>query len=132
MPHIVALVPSLSALPTLCVAAAILILGIVVIARERPSAVSLSFFGLTITVSIWLIGVSLTMMSAASRDALLFSRLAYIGVAMIPAAVLHFTIALLDEIRKRRLALIACWIASGAFVALFTATNLLLIGTWHY
>src|SRR5205085_4515502 len=132
MPNLVALAPALPALPTLCVATVILILGIVVISRERPSAVSISFFGLTISVALWLIAISLTLVSVDSHTAFLFSRLTYIGVAAIPAAVLHFTIALLDEIRKRRVALVVSSAISGAFIVLFTATNLLLDGTWHY
>jgi diguanylate cyclase (GGDEF)-like protein/PAS domain S-box-containing protein len=132
MSHAVALAPSLSALPTFTVAAAIFILGLIVIARERPSAVSLSFFALTVSVSIWLIGISLTLMSVDARGALFFSRLAYIGVAAIPAAVLHFTIALLDEAHRRRVAIVACWITSAVFAALFTSTNLLIGSTWHY
>jgi len=132
MPHPIALAPALSALPTLTVAAAIFILGLIVIARERPSDVSLSFFALTVSVSTWLIGISLTMMSVDAHGALLFSRLAYIGVAAIPAAVLHFTIALLDEVHRRRSVLIGCWMVSAVFVALFTSTNVLLQSTWHY
>jgi diguanylate cyclase (GGDEF)-like protein/PAS domain S-box-containing protein len=116
----------------LTVAAASFILGLIVIARERPSAVSLSFFALTVSVSTWLIGVSLTLMSVDARGALLFSRFAYIGVAAIPAAVLHFTIALLDEVHRRRVALIGCWIVSAIFIVLFTSTNLLIDSTWHY
>ena len=132
MPHLVALAPSLPALPIVCVAAATLILGVVVISRERPSAVSLSFFGLTISVAVWLVAITLTLISVDARTAFLFSRLTYVGVGAIPAAVLYFTIALLDEIRKRRASLIACGTLSGAFIILFTTTRLLLDGTWHY
>jgi len=132
MPQLLALAPNLAALPTLCVAAAILVLGIIVIARERPTAVSLSFFGLTISVSVWLVGISLSLLAVDPHTALLFSRFTYIGVALIPAAVVHFTISLLDRIRERRAALIACWTTSAIFVALFTTTDLLLAGTWHY
>jgi diguanylate cyclase (GGDEF)-like protein/PAS domain S-box-containing protein len=116
----------------IAVAAAIVILGIVVLARERPSGISLSFFGLTISVSTWLIGIGLVYMSKDAATATLFSRFAYIGVATIPAAVLHFTLALLDEIDKRRVALSASWAASLVFVFLFTQTNALLDGVWHY
>lgn len=132
MPHAVALAPAVSALPTLGVAAAIFILGIVVIARERPSAVSLSYFALTMSISTWLIGVSLAMISVEASGALLFSRLAYIGVAIIPTAVVHFTTALLDEVRSRRFVLIGCWIVTAVFVALFTLTNAMIDGVWHY
>ena len=132
MSHAVALAPVVSALPTFCVAAAIFALGVVVIARERPSAVSISFFGLTAAVSAWLIGVSLTLSSIDPRSALIFSRFTYVGVAVIPIAVLHFTIALLDETRRRRSALIACWSITAAFVVLFIATDVLIGKAWLY
>ena len=132
MPRLLALAPNLAALPTLGVAFAILVLGIIVISRERPTAVSLSFFGLTISVSVWLIGISLGLFAVDSNTALIFARLTYVGVAAIPAAVVHFTISLVDQLRERRVALTACWVASAIFMALFTTTNLLLTGTWHY
>jgi diguanylate cyclase (GGDEF)-like protein/PAS domain S-box-containing protein len=114
------------------IAAAILVLGIVVVALERASRVSLTFLLLTASISTWLLGISLMYVSVDVRTAMIFARLAYVGVAIIPAAVLHFTVALLDEARQRRVALIVSWIASAVFVGLFTSTNLLLIGTWRY
>ena len=132
MPSLVAVAPAVSALPTLLVAVAVCTLGVVVIARERPSSVSISFFGLTITVGTWLVGVSFTMMAFDPRSALFFARLTYVGVALIPVAVLHFTVALLDETRERQGILFVCWIATAVFVALFVTSRLLLSGTWHY
>jgi len=116
----------------LAVAAAILILGVVVLAIERAARVSFAFLVLTASISLWLTGISLMYVSINEPSAMLFARMAYIGVAIIPAAVLHFTIALLDESRRRRVALIVSSVVSAVFVGLFTATNLLLVGTWHY
>jgi diguanylate cyclase (GGDEF)-like protein/PAS domain S-box-containing protein len=126
------LIPALPALPMLVTAAAVLMLGVVVIARERASTISISFLALTASVSTWLVGISMMYLSASARSAMVFARLAYIGVALIPAAVLHFTVALLDETRKRRVQLLLCWSTSIVFVALFTMTDLLLVGTWRY
>jgi diguanylate cyclase (GGDEF)-like protein/PAS domain S-box-containing protein len=125
-------IPALPALPTFMVAAAVLMLGVVVVARERASNVSFAFFALTLSVSTWLIGISMMLLSANTHTAMFFARMAYVGVAIIPAAVLHFTLSLLEETQRRRLALIICWTASLGFVALFTMTDLLLVGTWRY
>jgi diguanylate cyclase (GGDEF)-like protein/PAS domain S-box-containing protein len=124
--------PSVAALPMLLVAAATLILGATVLARERASAVTLSFFVLTLTIWIWLTGVSLMAMAVRPGAALDLARFAYIGVGLIPAAVLQFATALIDATRRHRVKLIAAWLASIAFVALFVSTRLLLTGTWRY
>ncbi|HET6262523.1 MAG TPA: hypothetical protein VFG99_09840, partial [Chloroflexia bacterium] len=50
---------SLYSIPTLITTAAILLLGLLVLVRERVSLVSLSFALVTFVVSIWLFGFSL-------------------------------------------------------------------------
>lgn len=119
-----------TALPMLLVSAAILLLGVAVIARERANAVTLSFVVLTLTVSVWLASVGLMAMVTDSRSALVLARIAYVGIALIPAAVLQFTMALLN--RGDRRALTAAWSTGVAFVILFTTTNLLLGGVYRY
>jgi diguanylate cyclase (GGDEF)-like protein/PAS domain S-box-containing protein len=124
--------PTLAALPMLLVAAATLILGATVLARERASAVTLSFFLLTFCVWLWLTSISLMAMVTSPRAALDLARLAYVGVATIPAAVLQFTVSLTATSRRHRVPIIVTWCASALFVALFVFTRLLLAGTWHY
>ena len=124
--------PTIAALPMLLVAAATLILGATVLARERGSAVTLSFFVLTVTVWIWLTGVALMAMTVAPRAAFDLARFAYVGVAMIPAAVLQFTAALTGTARPRRVLLVMAWGTSAIFVAAFTGGRALLAGTWKY
>lgn len=97
--------PTAAALPMLLVAAATL--GGAVLARERASAVTLSFFLLTFTVWAWLTGISLMAMSASPQAALDLARFAYVGVALIPAAVLQFTAALTGNTRRQRPRLLA-------------------------
>jgi diguanylate cyclase (GGDEF)-like protein/PAS domain S-box-containing protein len=124
--------PTAAALPMLLVAAATLILGATVLARERASAVTLSFFILTLSVWMWLTGVSLMTMTVTPRAAFDLARFAYVGVATIPAAVLQFTVSLIGSRRRHRLPLIATWCTSAVFLALFLFTHTLLSGTWHY
>jgi diguanylate cyclase (GGDEF)-like protein/PAS domain S-box-containing protein len=121
-----------AALPMLVVATAIFVLGVGVLARERASSVTVSFLILTLSVSTWLTGVSLMMMSSTPSTALQFARLAFIGVPIIPAAVLQFTVSLLGATRRWRSWLVAAWSVSGAFLILFTTTRMLLVGSWHY
>ena len=63
--------PTAAAMPMLVVAAATLILGATVLARERASAVTLSFFILTFSVWTWLTGVSLIGARRRYRPALI-------------------------------------------------------------
>lgn len=116
----------------LLVAAATLILGATLLARERASAVTLSFFILTLTVWTWLTGVSLMRMAVSPSVAFDLARFAYVGVAMIPAAVLQFTVSLIGATRRHRAMLVATWCGSAAFLAVFLFTRVLLSGTWHY
>lgn len=113
----------------LLVAAAIFSLGMVVLGRERANHVALSFLALTTTISLWL--TSIASMQYASNPFLL-ARITYVGVALIPAAVLQFTMSLLDVTRQRRRTLIAAWIAGVGFAVLFTTTRTLLSGVLRY
>jgi diguanylate cyclase (GGDEF)-like protein len=121
---------SAAAMPMFIVAAAILILGIAVIARERASAVTISFLILTTCVSTWLFAIAFTASAHDAHSAFVFARIAYIGVALIPAAVLQFTMALVEN--RNRLLLASAWAGGAVFVGLFTMTRLLLVGAWHY
>jgi diguanylate cyclase (GGDEF)-like protein/PAS domain S-box-containing protein len=129
---VIELVPGPAAVPTLLIASLIFCLGIVVVARERASQVTGSFFVLTTSVAIWLGGISMLYMSANAATAGTWARVTYFGVSLIPAAVLQFTVALVDETRQRRLLLAASWSASAIFLVLFLATDLLITGVWHY
>lgn len=114
-------------LSMLLVAAAVLSLGIFVLGRERANSVAIAFLLVTSTVSLWLLSVAVM-----EVNPMLFARLAYVGVALIPASVLQFTLAVLDATKKHGRLLVAAWIAGAVFVVLFTATRILLVGTWTY
>ena len=127
-----ALVPSGAALPILAVAVVILLLGCVCLARERSSSITISFFILAAAVSWWLASASLMMMSVTREGALLWARVVYVGVSVLPATVLQFSLALTQELRKRRILLGSVWAVSALFVALFTLTPWLIADTFRY
>ncbi|MEO6260608.1 MAG: histidine kinase N-terminal 7TM domain-containing protein, partial [Thermoanaerobaculia bacterium] len=126
------LVAAPAALPAMVAAAAIFILGVVVVARERAGTVTLSFFSLTLAVSLWLASISVMLAVTNPVNAFLFARIAYVGVALIPAAVLQFTFALLGMAGIRKLALVGVWTLSTLFAFGFTSSHRMLAGTWHY
>ena len=86
---------SIYAVPTFLTTAAILLLGLVVLVRERKSPVSLSFFLLTSMVSIWLFGFSWAYLSTNEETALLWTRFAYLGVPFIAPGTYQFTVSML-------------------------------------
>src|SRR4051812_23110753 len=102
------------AIPTALTTLLMLVFGLRVLTR-RVSRVSAAFFALTFFASIWLF--AFTFMYSATRPdaALLWARVAYLGVPFIPAAVYHFTLEMLRIVKKRRVPLIASWIAAIVF-----------------
>ena len=126
------LIAAPAALPMIFVAAAIFVLGVVVVAREHHGTVSLSFLSLTLSVSLWLASISAMLVVTDPLSAFLFARIAYVGVALIPAAILQFTFALLGMNRHRSQSLAVVWTVSAAFALVFTTSHRMLAGTWHY
>ena len=121
-----------AAIPTLVVAATLFCTGLAVLARERRSAVSLSFFVVTTGAAVWLTGVSLMYMSVNASAAITLARVTYVGITILPAALLHFTAALIDETRRRRTLLAGAWIGAVVFLLLFVGTPYFITGVYRY
>ena len=120
------------AIAMVVVAGIIFLLGWIALVRERVTAVNFSFFILTWCAAIWLGATAMGMMSTSAATAWMYARIAYIGICAIPAAVFQFSAALAGPLRPRRHTLAATWIASLAFIPLFTLTPFLLTGVWQY
>lgn len=116
----------------LLVAGAIFTLGVYVVGRERANSVALSFVVLTCAISVWLTAIAFTLSAPAGATALAIARVAYVGVALIPAAVLQFSMTLLDVTAKNFWTLRITWVTGAVFVVLFTASNALLVGVWQF
>ncbi len=96
--HVVSLADyqlSIYSIPTLITTVAILLLGILVLVRERVSLVSLSFALVTLVVSVWLFGFSMMYSSPDSESALWWNKVAYLGVPLIAPATYQFTVSVL-------------------------------------
>src|SRR5262245_44197898 len=107
---------SLSALPTLLTASTMLALGLMVLARERQSRVSGSFFVMTLTGAIWLFSYSMIYCSQTEPAALAWSAVGHIGIVFIPPSVFHFTIACLDRYQQYKRRVWLLWEASAFFL----------------
>src|SRR5688500_3607078 len=123
---------SIYAVPTFITTVAILLLGLVVLVRERKSPVSLSFFLLTGMVSIWLFCFSWAYSSTNEQTALTWTRLAYLGVPFIAPATYQFTTSMLRLGRGyKRLAWVG-WVFAAFFAGMALFTDTLLDGMYLY
>jgi len=124
------------AVPTLVTAAAILLLGVVVLLHERRSAVSAAFCVMAATVSVWLFAFSWMYCATDPRVALWWARAGHVGILLIPAAVYHFTVSVLRITQRCRRVVVLAWGLGAAFVALMLGAEAIVIGVhrewWGY
>src|SRR5262249_27559480 len=119
------------ALP-LTTASLMLLLGIVVLARERASHISRLFFATACSIAAWLFAFSLMYATADARVALFWGKAAFLAIPFIPTAVNHFVVGLERKERRLHTALRAMWVLSAAFALLIVATNQIVDGMEHY
>lgn len=109
---------SLYAVPTSLAGAAVLVLGVFALVRERGAMVSVTFFLLNMLAAVWLSSYSLVYSATTEAVALWWVKAAHLGVILIPAAVYHFTVTALRIHLEHKVAVWATWITSALF---FTA-----------
>ncbi|WP_447979822.1 ATP-binding protein [Candidatus Nitrospira bockiana] len=120
------------ALPTLLSAGVLLVLGWLVLVRERASLVSVLFFLLTLTMSIWFLAFSGMYLATDARTALWWAKAAYLGVPFIPAALYHFTAVTLRAADRYRTRIAFSWTLSALFVLASVSSDLLIQGVYRY
>jgi signal transduction histidine kinase len=94
--------------------------------RERVSAISTTFFLITLTVSGWLATVTAMYSTGEPARALFWARLCYIAVPLIPAAIYHFSWSLLADQRRDHRFVVAIWMVALTFVGVFVGTDAIL------
>ena len=123
---------SIYALPPLFTALATLLLGLIVIIREKGSRESLLYLSYTLAASAWMFCAAMALFMPSEELAYRWMTFANAGVTVIPAAVFHFTVVVLQtDNRHRRLVLLA-WTISAIFLAVTLLTNFLFDGFYHY
>jgi diguanylate cyclase (GGDEF)-like protein/PAS domain S-box-containing protein len=119
-------------MPTLLTTLAVLLLGLLVLVRERITWVSISFFLVTLTVSIWLFTYSGMYLSTDEGTALRWVRASYVGLPFIAAAVYQFTLMVLGIYRRYKLVMWAIWLVALFFSIAGMHTELVVGGLYHY
>jgi len=119
------------ALP-LTTATLMLLLGIILLARERASHISRLFFATACSIAAWLFAFSLMYATTDARIAFFWGKAAFLAIPFIPTAVFHFVVGLERTERRLQTALRAMWAVSAAFALLIVTTNQIVDGMEHY
>jgi PAS domain S-box-containing protein len=113
-------------------ALAVFTLGVFAVSRERGSSVSVAFFFVTATISVWLFAYSGMYCATSEQIALWWAKFAYIGVTLIPAAAYQYSVLVLQEDRKYEKGALYVWIIGFFFLTLNLTTNLLFSTLYRY
>jgi PAS domain S-box-containing protein len=122
------------ALPPLVTALAILLLGLIVVLREKGSRESLLYLSYTLAASTWMFCVSVALFLSLSSEekAYQWMTIANGGVAMIPAALYHFTVVVMQTDNRNRQFIRFAWAVSSVFLVVTLLTDVLFAGLYHY
>ena len=125
---------NIHAVPPFITAVAILLLGLIVVLREKGSRESLLYLCYTLTASTWMFCVSVALLLSLSSEVTAYRWMTYAnaGVAMIPASLYHFTVVVMRTDKKNRWLVRLAWVVSAAFLAVTLLTDILFDGLYHY
>ncbi len=121
---------------TLFTAAAILVLGVIVLARARATLITYLFFLITVGASGWLGFFALMYGSASASQAVIFARVGSAFATILPAATYHFAAVYVSRRRALRHVILFCWVFCGTIALLELATPYIIRGArrleWGY
>ncbi len=120
------------AVPTFGTAAAIFLLGLLVLVRERGSLVSLLFFLVTLAAGLWLFGFSWMYCAVTPEVALWWVKAAHLGIVLIPSAVYHFTVSTLNIYQQNKKLVWMSWALSILFFVSILTTDALVNGLYRH
>lgn len=123
---------NLHALPPLLTAFGILLLGIIVIIREKASRESLLYLSYTLAASAWMFCVSVALFTPSEERAYRWMTFGNASVTVIPAALYHFTVVVMQRDNRHRLLVRIAWAISAFFFAMTLLTDVLFDGLYHY
>jgi len=123
---------NLHAVPPLTTAFSVLLLGLIVVVREKGTRVSLLYLSYTLAACAWLFSASMALFMSSEERAYEWMKFANAGVTMIPAALYHFTVVVLGLEKGHRTRIWFAWAVSTLFLAISLLTNVLFDGFYHY
>jgi PAS domain S-box-containing protein len=124
------------ALAPFVAAVAIVVLGMVVLAREHYSRVSITFHIMTLSAGIWLFGYAVMYCALSESTAMVWAFVGLLGVTLIPASVYHFTVEALKKYPRHKHQVWLAWFIGGAFFIAAVLSDTFLSGVarfwWGY
>ncbi|MFL6624337.1 MAG: EAL domain-containing protein [Sulfurifustis sp.] len=105
------------ALPMLVSGFVAFLLGIAVALRERGSRVGIIYLLQTSAIGIWFLGFSFAYRAAGADVADGWYRFAHIGISLIPATTLTFTLSVVGSTRPLDWLVRSAWVGAGLFAA---------------
>ena len=120
------------AIPMVASGVASLFFGLFTIIKNRKAAGSIAFLILSLSFSVWLLGISIVYSSTDSETALYWVKFFWSGVVYIGSAIYFFTQSVLQTLQQRRALVVSGFIVSTVFLIFLHATDLLISGTNHY
>ncbi len=120
------------AVPALLTAVSTLLVGFFVVIRERGSRVSILYFLYALTTFLWLFSYAMARFSPIDSVVLWWARSLHAGVVLLPAALYHFTVVVLQIEHTHRRSVLAVWAAAAFFLVMILFTNALFNDLYHY
>lgn len=117
---------------TLFTAAAILLLGVAVVARARATPAAHLFLVLTVAASGWLGFFALMYGAASVSHAVAFARIGGAFSSILPAATFQFAVACVGRRRSMRNVTLFCWMFCGGIALLQLTTPYFVAGVRHF
>src|SRR6185436_9111412 len=122
---------SVYAVPTAITGLLMLVFGTSLLLR-RPSRITAAFFGITTSVALWLFAFTLMYCAADASVALIWARIAYLGVPLIAPGIYQFTVEMLHIGRQRRTHALLGWMVGAILATLAAPTALLVTRVQHF
>lgn len=110
----------------------VLLLGIVVVIRERASRIGVLFLAMTSSIAVWLFMFSLMYATSDPQAGLFWAKAAFIAIPFIPTAVYHFIVSLAHRERRLQTQLRVMWGISAFFVLAIIFTDQIVDGVERY
>ncbi|MEO5702819.1 MAG: EAL domain-containing protein [Gammaproteobacteria bacterium] len=120
------------AIPMAVTTALVLFLGLWVLVRERKSPDSILFFLLSFVISIWFFAFTWMYCATNAATALAWAKAAYTGIPLIPAAIYHFSVSVLQLYQRRKILVWLSWVLAILFSVLIVGTDALISQVYHY
>ena len=120
------------AVPMLIAAAATLLFGEAVLVHERGNRIGRLFFYLTFIGGVWLFSFSWMYSAVDEQTALVWAKIGYFAVTLLPAAVYNFSMVILRIERQRRVWRWIAWAFSILFAISLFLSDALVVGLYRY